>query len=351
MAIGDKIKSLRKEKGITQEKLAEYLNITYQSVSKWENNTALPDLSFIVPLANFFGVTTDEILEFNTNKEKVLREYYEKRNELMKDGLVRENCALWREAAQKYPNDFHCLEELARALLNISQSGEFTAEEQMAAVGEGIVICNRILKDCKDHEICSDILQTLTCLYVNSGNEEMAVKTAMKATDICVSKQVLLETAYNWDNPQKGVLKCQNALQYLDMFVLDIMYQNRNRQEQIQALETLLVILQALFYDGNYLFYHCRMRSIYQQLALAYAEEQNRDRTMECIKKAKFHAEIFDSLPYEDLNYSGIFFGRAICPKGSICKTYSWKDVEMFYYFIRDKRFDFLREAGEFEAI
>ena len=62
MKIGEKIKALRKERNITQEKLAEYLNISCQAVSKWENGTAAPDLQLIIPLANFFGVSTDELL-------------------------------------------------------------------------------------------------------------------------------------------------------------------------------------------------------------------------------------------------------------------------------------------------
>ena len=44
MDIGLKIRELRKKRGITQERLAEYLNISSQAVSKWENGTALPDI-------------------------------------------------------------------------------------------------------------------------------------------------------------------------------------------------------------------------------------------------------------------------------------------------------------------
>lgn len=57
--MGEIIKSLRKEEGITQETLAEFLRVTPQAISKWENNTGMPDISQIVPLANIFGVSTD----------------------------------------------------------------------------------------------------------------------------------------------------------------------------------------------------------------------------------------------------------------------------------------------------
>jgi pentatricopeptide repeat protein len=58
-SIGKTIRRLRKERGFTQEELAEQLNITAQAISRWENETGMPDVSQIVPLAEVFGVSTD----------------------------------------------------------------------------------------------------------------------------------------------------------------------------------------------------------------------------------------------------------------------------------------------------
>ena len=55
LKIGEKIKELRKAQDITQDKLASYLNISYQAISKWENGTALPDITIVPKIANFFG--------------------------------------------------------------------------------------------------------------------------------------------------------------------------------------------------------------------------------------------------------------------------------------------------------
>ena len=59
--MGQIIRRLRRERGMTQDELAEILGVTFQAVSKWENDTGLPDISQVVPLAAFFGVTTDTI--------------------------------------------------------------------------------------------------------------------------------------------------------------------------------------------------------------------------------------------------------------------------------------------------
>ncbi len=57
--MGQIIKRLRKERNFTQEELAEQLGVTFQAVSKWENDAGLPDISQVVPLATVFGVSTD----------------------------------------------------------------------------------------------------------------------------------------------------------------------------------------------------------------------------------------------------------------------------------------------------
>jgi len=62
--IGKKIRTLRKNKNLTQEQLAEVLSVTSQSVSKWENNLAVPDISLLPIIARFFGITMDELFNY-----------------------------------------------------------------------------------------------------------------------------------------------------------------------------------------------------------------------------------------------------------------------------------------------
>jgi len=82
MKIGEIIKKLRLEHNITQEKLADHLGISFQAVSKWENGTALPDITLVAPIALYFGVTTDEILNFSPlkNQQAMERLWHAKRN-------------------------------------------------------------------------------------------------------------------------------------------------------------------------------------------------------------------------------------------------------------------------------
>ena len=62
MSLGEKIASLRKARGITQEQLAENCSVSPQAVSKWENDITSPDISLLPRLSELLGVTCDELL-------------------------------------------------------------------------------------------------------------------------------------------------------------------------------------------------------------------------------------------------------------------------------------------------
>ena len=61
--IGEMISSLRKEKGMTQNELAEKMNVTDKAVSKWERDLSCPDINTISKLANILDVSVDELLQ------------------------------------------------------------------------------------------------------------------------------------------------------------------------------------------------------------------------------------------------------------------------------------------------
>lgn len=67
MNIGEKIINLRKEKNITQEELAEVINVTRQTISKWELNETSPDIKQALLIANYFNISLDELVGNNTN--------------------------------------------------------------------------------------------------------------------------------------------------------------------------------------------------------------------------------------------------------------------------------------------
>ncbi|KXT85137.1 helix-turn-helix domain-containing protein [Streptococcus panodentis] len=71
MKLADKLFELRKEKGWSQELLAEKVNVSRQSISKWESGQALPELEKIVELSRIFQVTTDYLLLEESPKPEI----------------------------------------------------------------------------------------------------------------------------------------------------------------------------------------------------------------------------------------------------------------------------------------
>ena len=75
MNLGERIKALRKQNNLSQEQLAEKLNVSRQAVSKWESNTAYPDISNLILLREIFGVTLDYlVIDNNTTESEYINE-------------------------------------------------------------------------------------------------------------------------------------------------------------------------------------------------------------------------------------------------------------------------------------
>ena len=116
MNLAERLRSLRKEKNVSQERLAQYLNVSFQAVSKWENANCCPDISLLPDIARFFGITIDELLQVEKiDQEKVFQDYQARACELFRSGEREQVLSLWREAYHKLPNSIEVKEMLMSA--------------------------------------------------------------------------------------------------------------------------------------------------------------------------------------------------------------------------------------------
>lgn len=78
MTLGEKIKDLRKKANISQEQLAEKVGVSRQAVTKWENDTSLPDIENSKIIASLFNISLDELLDYKKDiiGEVVIEEKY-----------------------------------------------------------------------------------------------------------------------------------------------------------------------------------------------------------------------------------------------------------------------------------
>ncbi len=184
--MGQIIRRLRKERNLTQEELAEQLNVTPQAVSRWENETGMPDISQVIPLANVFGVSTDVLFgKDGTDGQEEIEEYIRK-NEIKLcnrpddvDALAwyRACCEEGRKLLEKYPNNYRLLSYLSGliggCLLEIYQHSKHAAElaeEKQFWETEFLRETGVILRHCTDMDILGNTHKWLNFYYTEKGN-------------------------------------------------------------------------------------------------------------------------------------------------------------------------------------
>ena len=176
LKIGEKIKELRKSQDVTQEKLADYLNISYQAVSKWENGLALPDITLLPQLAIFFGVTVDELLGVTKPEQSQELTQYEKQYfKFGREGKVLEKIELCREVLSKYPRNYQWMINLAYALVSYGatkEQQEYRKEHKF--IEEAIGLCEKVLEDCTIDSIRHSAIQILCYNYPDIGKKAQA---------------------------------------------------------------------------------------------------------------------------------------------------------------------------------
>ena len=70
MTLGEKIRTARKQEGLSQEQLSEKLGISRSSVAKWETDKGIPDISNLIALSDVFGLSLDELIKEDTTVKK-----------------------------------------------------------------------------------------------------------------------------------------------------------------------------------------------------------------------------------------------------------------------------------------
>lgn len=172
--IGENIKRLRREKNITQEALAEILDVSCAAVSKWERGDTYPDITLIFPLADYFGVSVDELLGYNSARvEAELEELFRQYSKLFRAGKTEEMIALMRQAKKDHPNNYDVMMQYMWAVAGSYADND--PEVLRAHKDEFLVICDRVLDSCNDFRHRLDALNMKAKLLHADGKTEAAL--------------------------------------------------------------------------------------------------------------------------------------------------------------------------------
>ena len=182
MNIGNKIRELRKQRGITQEQLAESIGISFQAVSKWENNIALPDITLVPVLASYFGVSMDELFDFNLKEiEHAVKIITEKAYQYRESNPA-ESRRILEEGLKKYPENDILLNNLLYVL------------DYSVKPDETIAIASKLIEKTNQNDVKYDALRFLAYAYKAKGDLESAEAAIEQIPEIYFTK--LTEKAY-----------------------------------------------------------------------------------------------------------------------------------------------------------
>ena len=179
LKIGEKIKELRYEKGLTQEEIGSLLGVSAQSVSKWERGEGYPDIEMLPALANYFNISIDELLGADATPKK-----YDEINSLWdennKTGAHKINVALMKEALKSFPNDPLLLVQLSTSL----EKAGATDEEKSENLRKSIAVQEQIIKYCDDCEIRGATMYNICFAYLKNGEHKKALEQARKLPNL-----------------------------------------------------------------------------------------------------------------------------------------------------------------------
>ena len=131
MPTGKTIQTLRRQKGLTQEQLAEAVGVTAAAVSKWETASAYPDILLLCPLARALGTTPDILLDFRPLlSEEELKAIWEKGRVLFESGRAEDACAYCEDILLSHPGDTALKFRMLKASI-LRQTGQAEEAEKL----------------------------------------------------------------------------------------------------------------------------------------------------------------------------------------------------------------------------
>lgn len=310
---GENLKNLRKQKNLTQEQVAELLDVSKQSVSRWENNATYPDITFLPSLASFYDVTVDYLLgaDHKTNKA-IIDSYHKSRQEAHHQGNFAEAYSLTQKIYASFPNHKSVISNM---MVDTYLMGFHNVDNKQSYYLElSISIAERFLKMTDDLEEQCRCIKNIAICHKLLGNRERAVDWIKKLPSIWSGIETaalsVLEAREKTDSIQCSL---DAVLHLLHRLICAYAAESGSpKQDRINALEKLPRIFEIIFENGDYGFYHVFLSRVFVDLAKLSAE--SRQQAAIYMKKAVEHAKLYDYLN-TGAHTSVLFRGHSISPQ------------------------------------
>ena len=247
MNLSSNIKRLRREADLTQEQLADILGVSFQSVSKWERNDGMPDITLLPSIARFFNTTVDDLLNMDEERQKQESKALEEKLFAMafsgKGNSFFEELALLREHVKKYPLDWERQMQLSWYIFSYTYPGE--SENEMRVIKwETVEILQRVVDYCDNMNLKAKATDFLVCALSALGSEPEIENKMSKLIDSLPPARYSREMIVLQANKKGKQFAFETAKAHIDVLdeVLILMEMYGSADDKVRIQETKMAL-------------------------------------------------------------------------------------------------------------
>lgn len=313
ICLGENIKRLRLKKEITQETLAEFLGVTFQSVSRWERGDGYPDITMLPAIASFFNITVDDLLgvDKEQNEEKISE--YLKIYDTMKLKDISYTLNEYKKAVKEFPGDFRILVRYMQLLQEekiFNHTSEIVCSGDYKKTSEEIAkIYENIQKHCTDDRIriwsktimISHLLWKYDCICNEEGKYGVFEEYLQQANEIvntlpamCDSREIMALDRVDYYKTHQNALEELIFLLHNELFGYCFYCSPQDRIRQFEALQCLLELI---YPNGNFKKNSFNRLYNYGHLGHLYQQIGDDERALKLLEKAASYAKELDNAP------------------------------------------------------
>lgn len=240
LKIGENILQKRKERGITQGELAEFMMVTKASVSKWETGQSHPDILLLPKLAAFFNISVDELIGYDPDLSSTqIQKFYIDLESRVTDTDIDSIIEDIKIKIKQYYSCFELLYYMALFILNHCElATDITKKEEYLEYANNIL--KRVCEDSKDSILKDKSLSLRAACLISLGKSEEALNILPYSDMLSISKDCLVASAYLKTKKENEVDQKLQVMIYkniTDLITLLMMKSSLHDDDWVETLE------------------------------------------------------------------------------------------------------------------
>jgi len=313
---GSNLKKLRNERNLTQENLADFLGVSFQTISKWERGDVYPDIATLPDIAKFFNISTDELLGVDAvNSEEKITKVIATLDGI-KSEADKEKSKLIQKAIAEFPADFR-LQLRWMANLMFKNNGK----DYVQVKSKILTIYNNIQNNCKDDPIRFRAKRYMAQYYntlseINeSGYSFTDVQSIVEQMPKLRDSQEFCKAFLYFQHPNKRVV-IQDSIEeeicilHHGLVHYGVFNYELPVEERIRIAEITLKMNELLFDDGHYGKQWLVVMYLNGYLAAFHYEAGETEKSLRYLEKCAELAIRFDKLDKVSIMKSAVFHDK-----------------------------------------